>query len=416
MSPPDEQKTILMIEDDLDTCDFVAHVVERSGYAFHSHNRMEKAIEKVDDLQPDLILLDIHLPDGSGLQFVKNLREKQRFNHIPVFVLTTREYSIEREVAYQSGATLFLQKPIDRKELMDHINNTLSSALEMKFWGVRGSTPCANPQHMRYGGNTTCVQLFIPGNDKYLILDAGSGLRNLGNELIKTGERIHAHLFITHAHWDHIQGFPFFKPLFDKRNRFDIHMPEQLSGSAHDVLAGQMSYTYFPVTPDMLQAELNYITQDPYEQDYGAFSIDFMLSNHPVTTAIFRIKTAGRTIVFCPDNELIPEKEGKKDPYREHFFNFIKDADLLVHDAQYDMEIYPYRRNFGHSAWEEAVEVARQANVKHLYLTHHDPDSDDDYLKGIESKLASFDSDFESVQLAREHSVVRLSVMNSVPR
>lgn len=269
--------------------------------------------------------------------------------------------------------------------------------------------PCANAEYMRYGGNTTCVQVKVPGTEELLILDSGSGIRMLGNDLVARPGHVKGRIFITHPHWDHIQGFPFFKPFYSAANQFDIHMPMQANGSCRGVLSGQMVNTYFPITPEMLTARIDYHTQSPYPKDYGAYKVEFMLANHQTNTAIYKFYVDDKIIVFSPDNELGLDGERHRMPFYRQVIDFIRDADILIHDGQYDRASYPERRGWGHSAWEEAVELAIKAGVRHLFLTHHDPDSLDDYLDEREAAIhESYGNRFESVQLAREGQCIHI--------
>ncbi|TYP93971.1 Phosphoribosyl 1,2-cyclic phosphodiesterase [Fodinibius salinus] len=270
--------------------------------------------------------------------------------------------------------------------------------IALTFWGVRGSTPCANSENMEYGGNTTCIQLRIPKSDEVVVLDSGTGIRNLGNKLVKHSGNISGRIFITHPHWDHIQGFPFFKPIYDSDNDFTIHMPKQGDMGCKEILSGHLTKTFFPVTLEMIDANLEYITQLSAPEEYDGYTVEFMKAKHTVDTAAYKIHVDGSTIVFCPDNEL---KEGTS--FFNEFKLFCQDADVLIHDGQYNRQMYKNRHGWGHSAWEIVADFARKAGVRNLFITHHDPDSTDYELATLDKKLHSqFGRDFESIQLAKE--------------
>jgi phosphoribosyl 1,2-cyclic phosphodiesterase len=291
--------------------------------------------------------------------------------------------------------------PDDLHRLVATVESVRTRSVSIRFWGVRGSIPCPDPENMMFGGNTSCVQLSIRGKSDYVILDSGSGIRTLGNALIRHGETVHGHVFITHAHWDHIQGFPFFRPIYQEAGSLSIHMPRQKMGDCKTVLTTQFTPTYFPVTVEMLNAEIDFVTQQPEPTAYDGFSVEFMHANHPVETAVYKFRTADHVIVYAPDNEIT---DGSRDALRA----FIEGADVLVHDSNYDRLTYPERIGWGHSAWEDVVELAAEAGVQHLYLTHHDPTANDEMLIRREQRLAPHRHRFKRLALAREGMVVRL--------
>ncbi len=278
------------------------------------------------------------------------------------------------------------------------------------FWGVRGSTPCANKENMEYGGNTTCLEIDVPGTDNVLILDSGTGIRNLGNKIIDRPGKIEGRIFITHPHWDHIQGFPFFKPIYGPKNHFAIHMPDQgEEGTCKDILDGHLTKTFFPVTLDMIDANLEYITQPQKRMQYKCYEVDFMVANHTIETAIYKIYVAGKEIVFCPDNELSTAHEKEKSGFYDQLSEFVAGVDLLIHDGQYNRETYQDKQGWGHSAWEDVVAFAQALDVKRLFITHHDPDSDDEQLRRLDKHLKEeFGQVFKEVGLAKEGKQILL--------
>ncbi len=265
----------------------------------------------------------------------------------------------------------------------------MENNIKIKLWGVRGSTPCANPENMRYGGNTSCIQITIPGMDEFLIADCGTGFRNLGNELDSKGKSLTGKVFITHPHWDHLQGFPFFKPFYDSKNRFKVYMPPQDGIGCKEILQGHLSNTFFPVSIDMLESELDCITFEIGKLSFKNYSVEYIWANHTVPTAIYKFNIEGRVIVFAPDNELPIEIDSDNKAFVETFQNFVKGADVLIHDAQFTKEQHEERLGWGHSNWETVIELTKDLGIKRLCLSHHDPDHSDDALDRINSKIAS---------------------------
>ena len=285
----------------------------------------------------------------------------------------------------------------------------MSNSINIKFWGVRGSTPCANSENMHYGGNTTCVQIEVSGLDELLIFDCGTGFRNLGNALINSNEHLRGRIFITHPHWDHLQGFPFFKPFYEAQSWFRIYMPPQGDIGCSEILQGHMSNTFFPVSMDMLEADLDCETFQLGKKLFDGFTVEYMWASHTVPTAIYKISVGNKSIIFAPDNELMEDKGDATEKFEKEFRSFIKGADLLIHDAQFSREEYRNKIGWGHSAWEDVVDIAAEENVKRLLLTHHDPDNDDDKLSEIEAIMHSnASSNFEEISLAKEGQTVSL--------
>lgn len=290
----------------------------------------------------------------------------------------------------------------------------MSNAINIKFWGVRGSTPCANSENMHYGGNTTCAQIEVPGLDELLIFDCGTGFRNLGNVLLKSGEHLRGRIFITHPHWDHLQGFPFFKPFYDEQSWFRIYMPPQGDIGCKEILQGHMSNTFFPVSMDMLEADLDCETFQPGKKLFDGFTVDYIWATHTVPTAIYKISVGDKSIIFAPDNEIMRDGGRISEKFEKEFIAFIQGADFLIHDAQFSREEYKAKIGWGHSAWEDVVDIAAKANVKRVSLTHHDPDNDDDKLSEIEAQVRSYaGSKFEEVGLAKEGQTVSLPLIKA---
>jgi phosphoribosyl 1,2-cyclic phosphodiesterase len=383
------------------------------GFEFVQVQSLQLGAYRLQKLLSHLIVLDTDLPDFS-LETLKLLIEKNpNVRNIPFLILTRSKVQLQHlQKDFSLNVDIIEKSRI--KNISVEIERYLQPSIILKFWGVRGSAPSANQEYMKYGGNTTCVQIESPVHDDILILDSGTGIRNLGNEIAdRIQNKASGHLFITHPHWDHIQGFPFFKPFYHSKNRFKIHMPEQFRGGTEEILSGHMTKTFFPVTLDMFEADIEYVTQAEEMQHYDGFTLEYMIANHPTKTAMYKIQIGGYVIVFAPDNELNDNPSPIR--FNERFEHYISNCDLLIHDAQFDRELYKKRVGWGHSAWEEIVEAARRNHVKRLYLTHHDPDSTDDMLDRISNKIGQYlNNPFEDIQLAKEGAVIKLPLQKSV--
>lgn len=272
--------------------------------------------------------------------------------------------------------------------------------MKLKFYGTRGSIPICDAGFQQFGGNTSCFQITFPDINQIAIIDAGTGIRNLGRDLRAMGHKQEQIvLAFTHFHWDHIQGFPFFSPAYDPEQKLTILTlgEEQKISDLREVFETQMQSVYFPVQLDHMGAHFRFVqieraTEHFKEMNHAATTITAQKLKHPGGSYGFRIERQGKVLVICTDVEHGTEI----DP---NVVALAKDADLLVHDAQYTAEELERRRGWGHSSYDQAMQVAEMAGVKRLAMTHHDPDHDDDFLARIE-KLCQ--ERFKESLLARE--------------
>lgn len=267
----------------------------------------------------------------------------------------------------------------------------------LRFWGTRGSIATPGPTTNKFGGNTSCVEVVTNSGARF-ILDCGTGARALGLHLMAHGPKpLEAHILLSHTHWDHIQGFPFFAPVFVPGNRFVLCGPQGCHRSLPEVLSGQMEYTYFPVELGQLGAEMIYQDLAEGTHQLAGVRVTAQFLNHPAVTLGYKLEADGVSLLYLCDHEPFWEKLWRSEAERgklesilhggdRHHAAFMENADVVIHDAQYTSEEYPAKRNWGHSTYSYITQLAVAANVKRLYLTHHDPTHDDDFLCGIEAK------------------------------
>jgi phosphoribosyl 1,2-cyclic phosphodiesterase len=256
-------------------------------------------------------------------------------------------------------------------------------SLTLTFWGTRGSIPTPGPSTVRYGGNTPCVELRT-GDDWLIILDAGTGIRELGRSLLErgNGKPITADIFLTHTHWDHIQGIPFFAPLFRQGNRFTIWGSRSLQTRIGRVLRDQMSPVVFPVSFEELAARVEFRELAEGRRSGQGYEVSAVAVRHPGGALGYRFSTGnagGRALVYVSDNELSSEARYDDVPgWRKKLVDFVRGASVLVHDTMYTATEYDSFVGWGHSTHDQAVELALDADVERLVLFHHRPERSDE--------------------------------------
>ena len=267
------------------------------------------------------------------------------------------------------------------------MSEKLNHQFKVRFWGVRGSIACPGPKTVRYGGNTSCIEMCVAG--QRLIFDGGTGLRGLGQSLLKDMP-LKASMFFTHPHWDHIQGFPFFVPAFVPGNQFDIYGTITPDGSTIEQrLNSQMLHPNFPVPLQIMGSTLNFFDIDKEESVVldDEVRVDNALLNHPGEAVGYRVSWNGHAVAYITDTEHYTDR------IDENVVRLSQDADILIYDATYTDEEYHNEKSskvgWGHSTWQEAVKVAEAANVKKLVIFHHDPVHDDDFMDSIKDLTAA---------------------------
>jgi len=300
--------------------------------------------------------------------------------------------------------------------------------MKIRLWGVRGSIPSPGPHTVTYGGNTACIELRFGTEERLVIIDAGSGIRSLGDHIMKKDfpkGPIDTDLFLSHTHWDHIMGFPFFTPIFIKNTKLRIHGPVTYEEDTLDKIVGdQLRYRYFPVRHEELASNIQYhqLKESTIEMGDG-IKVRTKYLNHPILCLGYRFEYQGK--VFCtaydtepfrnvfetnpeaPDYDPVAAEEGEQAAREENekILQFFRGADLLIHDSQYTHKEYVSSKlGWGHTSFEHAINSAHKANVKKLVLFHHDPNRSDDELSKLENHYKNILKDKSNMEIecARE--------------
>jgi len=274
--------------------------------------------------------------------------------------------------------------------------------MKIKFYGTRGSIPVCDPNFLEFGGNTTCIKI-TRDNGRVSILDAGTGIRKLGIDLSQQGfNQLDLSILFSHFHWDHVQGFPFFAPFYNPNmviNILAIGIDRKIK-SLEGIFHGQLQPEYFPVHLENMGAQFNFLllNQNEVQSKSDDSKVKAIKQNHPGGSYGYRFEDNGKVLVFCTDLEhgetVLPE-----------IVEFCKDADLLVHEAQYTSQELKLYKGWGHSSYDQAIEVAERAGVKKLAITHHDPGHNDAFLTKIERECQKR---FPNCVLARENMEIIL--------
>ena len=274
--------------------------------------------------------------------------------------------------------------------------------MKVTFYGTRGTMPVADPNYTRFGGNTACI-LVAFSTGRVAILDAGTGIRKLGNDLLRSSHEQFGNISIilSHTHWDHIQGFPYFELAYDPRRNFTISIcgKGRMGKDLKSIFSTQMQNDFFPVSLEEMGAKFTFLQPDitTYEHPSG-IKLEASKHSHRGDAYGYRIEEGGKTLVYCTDVE-------HKDGIDPNVVALSKNADLLIHDAQYTPDELKVKRGWGHSSWEQAIEVAERAGVKKLALFHHDPEHHDTFLSNMEIECRKR---FADLFLAREGDEITL--------
>jgi phosphoribosyl 1,2-cyclic phosphodiesterase/ActR/RegA family two-component response regulator len=426
--------TALVIDEDRDFRGTLVSWLRRRQWSVLEAGDAAAGLELSVKHAPQLVLCDFSRPGESGTQFLRDFRGRQNPAGPCLFVAMGNGRVSDRFHALEAGADEYVGRPVDFERLDGILSRRAGgpaapaagdgppapSGARLKFWGVRGSIPTPGADTAWYGGNTSCVEVRVGG--EIIVLDSGSGIRPLGRALMaEFGARpIHLSLLITHTHWDHIQGFPFFRPAYDPKNQVTVFGFEGARQGLQSTLSSQMESPYFPISLQQMPGHISFEEVKGLDFKVGSVPVQAQFLNHPGACTGYRLKTPGGDISYLPDVELFQrlrstgEAEGAlQQPQERHFASeqdrrvveFIQDSEALILDAQYNAAEYQTHAGWGHSCAEDAVAFALRAGVKRLFLFHHDPDHNDDEISRMVARAREMTANHGSslvVEAARE--------------
>jgi len=418
MSTNASPKGSILIGEDVRLIAFrMRQALEGAGYSVEEAADGEQCLAKARVTKPDLVILDIMMPKLHGIDVLKALRADKKTEAIGVIVCTAKDFKTDQAEAAVLGIHDYLVKPVETEALLEKVNTFFSTRGAMPvnhpaaapttekaaakpysptfdewgnrfaLWGCRGSTPTPGAKFLKHGGNTSCFCVTY-GDDKF-IFDAGTGIRELGAEIMR-GKRRRIHLFITHTHWDHIQGFPFFTPAYVPGFEITVWGAELFGKDLRSVFRGQLDRDYFPVQMEDMNSNLDFRHLATPPITAGEAKISWEYSQHPGATVGYKIEVGGLKIAWVPDNEFLQGYTGDPraitrdhpliTPYRK-MIQFLSDVDVLIHEAQYTPDEYFSKIGWGHSSISNACVLVKFAGVKRWIITHHDPQHDDEFLE-----------------------------------
>jgi phosphoribosyl 1,2-cyclic phosphodiesterase/ActR/RegA family two-component response regulator len=440
-------KTVLLIDDDKVLRHALSTWLKAAGWSVYEAQDGEEGLKLAFSIKPKVVLVDLLMPKVNGFQVCRSLRARRDIlPDVRIVVTTGSGYNTDRLNALEAGADDYLVKPISPEDLSQLLDGEMPpgkmqvqrsasgenagdlSAAEMssetiiRFWGVRGSIPTPGPTTVFYGGNTSCVEVRTLG--EIIVLDAGTGIRPLGLALEKEfgNKPIRCTVLISHTHWDHIQGFPFFVPAYNQRNNVRILGFEGARQGLESTLSAQMESPYFPISMQQMPGHIEIIELKNFYFEVGPVPVQAELVNHPGICTGYRISSAAGGICYLPDIELFQRLRSQSNKNEDHLafaqsqdeklLQFIKGAVVLIIDSQYDAEEYASHVGWGHSCVEDAVDLALSASVKRLYLFHHDPVHTDEEVSRLVAKARAIVLERGSkliVEAAREGEELRLA-------
>jgi ribonuclease BN (tRNA processing enzyme) len=373
-----------------------------------AHDGLE-CLEKLTSFRPELVIVDLMLPKRHGIEIVKAAKKK----NMGVIVTSAQPMVQNYHGAIENGADYFLAKPYDDATLKKLIHRFFEGKLKpdpfpqdiihrkhekepvphmgkssyIKFWGTRGSTPVSGPEYLKYGGNTVCLE--VKDQNNLVLIDAGTGIRSLGKEILSSYPKS-IPIFISHTHWDHIAGLPFFAPIYNLDCNIDIFAPAGYGKATRDLFLDVLVYSLFPVSmKDLMSRVIFHELHDGDIYTFGSIKIETTYAYHPGSTLCFKITTPKKKFGYVTDNELLmgylgdPAKIDLHHPLLEphlDFIDFFRGCDTMIHEAQYLPDEYADHIAWGHSSVTNASAVLSHIKPKEWIVTHHNPRHSDTIL------------------------------------
>jgi phosphoribosyl 1,2-cyclic phosphodiesterase/CheY-like chemotaxis protein len=391
----------------------VADVLRSRGYVVETCEEGLECLDKAGTFQPNVVVVDLVLPGIHGIDILTFLHNNPDTVSVKLIACSGKIFRPEIKSVQELGA-IFIPKPVKPEGIADRVDQMMGRAVVspistnsllgtpdvedcfrptlsrpdcyIKFWGTRGSVPVSGKPYIVHGGNTSCVE--VRSGEDIVILDAGTGIRPLGGELLREQHR-RIHLFVTHTHWDHIQGFPFFGPAFLSGFNITVYGASGFGKDLHGIFQGQLDKDYFPIQLEDFMAKIEFQILQDRSVRIGDMKVSWEFTNHPGAAVGYRVDLHGRSIAYVSDNEFARGYLGAPQILtRDHdlvapsaaLIDLLEGVDLLIHECQYTNEEYPGHIGWGHSSLSNAAQLVKLCRPKRWVVTHHDPTHSDETL------------------------------------
>jgi CheY-like chemotaxis protein len=378
-----QELRVLVVDDSSMALGVALQHLHAAGHQAESVHGSAGAMDLVRQLKPDIVICDVMMPGTNGFELLEMIRNDKSLDGVRVIMASAKAYEADQNAAAKLGADGYIIKPFTI-EKFNAIVGSLDT-MQLTAWGVRGTLPVPQQGYIRFGGNTSCYSLQFSAT-RHLVFDAGTGIKNCGSDILKgANKNLNIDLLITHPHWDHINAFPFFAPLYLPGNSVRVHGCAQESAGFEQLIVAQMDGTYFPVTVREFSAQLSFSEIGEQQLDLDGIKVRTMLLKHPGHCLGYRVDHGGRSFCYITDNELYHATSDFADEEFLHALaDFCRGANVLVHDCTYFDEEYNTKVHWGHSPLSEVCRLAHLAEAERLWIHHHDPSQDDN---AIERKL-----------------------------